>query len=139
MPRATWILPRFPACAHSMASFSDRLDRLCVPACTMRLYLRAATTDIRPSQISCEIGFSTYTSLPAWQPHTVTSECQWFGVAVEIASMSLLSNSFRRSAYFSMRGGGFTCASASLDGLVVGCVVGRVVGLITRSSPMACL
>ena len=73
----TWILPRLPARTHSTACATpSRDERLCVPVCTMRLYRRAAFTACRPSQTLCETGFSTYTSLPAWQPQTTTSECQ---------------------------------------------------------------
>ena len=74
-------------------------DRCCDPHCTIRLYFRAASTAWRPTQISCEIGFSTYTSLPAWQPQTTMSECQWFGVAVTTQSTFLSSNTFRTSWY----------------------------------------
>ena len=51
----------------------------------------------------CVIGFSTYTSLPAWQAQIVASECQWFGVASEMASM-LLSSRTRRMILLDLRG-----------------------------------
>ena len=63
----------------------------------MRLYLRAAATTCWASKILCEQGFSTYTSLPAWQAHTVIRVCQWLGVAMEMASMDLSSSSLRMS------------------------------------------
>src|SRR5438309_169593 len=66
----------------------------------MRLYLRAASTHFLPSNTLWLQGFSTYTSLPAWQAQIVMRECQWFGVAMEIASTSLFSMSFRTSWYF---------------------------------------
>src|SRR5262249_10528915 len=42
-----------------------------VPACTTRLYLRAAWTILTPSFTYTQAGFSTYTSLPALQASTV--------------------------------------------------------------------
>ena len=42
-----WILPRLPARTQSTAAAMPvRLERLCVPAWTIRLYLRAASTDL---------------------------------------------------------------------------------------------
>src|SRR5690606_6060812 len=61
------------------------------------LYLRAASIILRPSQTSCEAGFSTYTCLPAWQAHMAPSACQWLGIAMETASISLSSNTLRIS------------------------------------------
>ena len=49
----------------------------------MRSYLRAASTHWRPSNTLWLHGFSTYTSLPAWQAQIVISECQWLQVAIE--------------------------------------------------------
>src|SRR5258708_6837902 len=63
----------------------------------MRLYFCAAATSCRPSKILCEHGFSQYTSLPAWQAQMPMSECQWLGVAIEMASMDLSSSSLRTS------------------------------------------
>src|SRR5687767_6690919 len=63
----------------------------------MRLYLRAASTTRRPSSTRWLSGFSMYASLPAWQAQTAISECQWFGVATEIASSSLSSRASRMS------------------------------------------
>ena len=65
----------------------------------MRLYLRAAATICFGSNTLCEQGFSTYTSLPAWQAQMVCSVCQWFGVAIEIASIVLSSRNLRTSAH----------------------------------------
>ena len=59
--------------------------------------LGAASTHLRPSKIVWLHGFSTYTSLPAWQPQMVSSECQWLGVAIEMASRSLSSRALRMS------------------------------------------
>ena len=71
--------------------------RFCVPTCTIRLCLRAASTILRPSQQFDVGGFSTYTSLPAWQAHTVAGACQWSGVAITTASTPLASSTFRKS------------------------------------------
>ena len=68
-----------------------------MPCCTMRLYFCAAATICRASNMLCEHGFSTYTSLPAWQAQMVCSVWWWFGVAMEMASMDLSSSSLRRS------------------------------------------
>ncbi len=46
-----------------------------------------------PSDRSCVSGFSTYTSLPAAQASTVIGTCQWSGVPISTASMSLRSSS----------------------------------------------
>lgn len=43
-------------------------------------------------------GFSTCTSLPAWQAQMVNSACQWSGVTIETAS-SVLSSSTRRKSW----------------------------------------
>src|SRR5438552_3365782 len=72
-------------------------ERLCVPCCTIRWYFSAARTSWRPSHRLCEHGFSTYTSLPAWQAQIAISACQWLGVAIEIASM-VGSSSNRRTS-----------------------------------------
>ena len=76
--------------------------RRCVPTWTTRWYLRAASTIRRPSTTLWLAGFSTYTSLPAWQAMTVISACQWSGVAIVTASIDLSSSSRRKS--FSVRG-----------------------------------
>ena len=75
----------------------SRLERDCVPVWTILLYLRAAFTIWRPSHTLCETGFSTYTSLPACMAQMLASACQWLGVAMLMASMSLLSSSLRMS------------------------------------------
>src|SRR6266851_679907 len=80
-----------------MASRTATPERLLVPCCTMRLYFCAAATSCRPSKMLCEHGFSQYTSLPAWQAQMPMSECQWLGVAMEMASMDLSSSSLRTS------------------------------------------
>ena len=59
--------------------------------------LAPRSTSWRPSQTLWETGFSTYTSLPACIAQIAASECQWFGVAMVTASMSLLSSSSRMS------------------------------------------
>ena len=66
------------------------LERLLVPCCTRRLYFCAAATICFASNMSCEQGFSTYTSLPAWQAQMVCSVWWWFGVAIETASIDLV-------------------------------------------------
>ena len=63
----------------------------------MRLCLRAVSTAIRPSWTLWLHGFSTYTSLPAWQAQIVMRACQWLGVAMETASRSLSSSALRTS------------------------------------------
>ena len=68
-----------------------------MPIWTMRPYLRAASTILRPSQMHQVGGFSTYTSLPAWQAQIVCSACQWSCVEKLTASIDLSSNSFRWS------------------------------------------
>src|SRR5215218_7630371 len=146
MHRATLILPSTRTRTHANASRSAPLERLCVPVWTILLYLRAASTILRPSHTLCETGFSTYTSLPAWHAQMENSACQWFGVAVETASISLSSSSLRRSALRSAP----LAWTASLPfrlplrravglpvGLAVGRVDGRLVGwlLETRDRP----
>ena len=69
--------------------------RCCVPTCTIRLWLFWASMTPRPSARSCVSGFSTYTSLPAAQASTVIGTCQWSGVPISTASMSLRSSSSR--------------------------------------------
>ena len=64
----------------------------------MRRYFSAARTSWRPSRRLCEHGFSTYTSFPAWHAQIAISACQWFGVAIEIASICGSSSSRRTSA-----------------------------------------
>ena len=54
----------------------------------MRSYFRAASTSLRPSNTVWLHGFSTYTSLPAWQAQIASSVCQWLGVAIEIGIFS---------------------------------------------------
>ena len=78
-----------------MPSMTFGLERFCMPIWTMRWYFRAASTILRPSQMSCVAGFSTYTSLPAWQAQIVCRACQWSWVAKLTASIDLSSNSFR--------------------------------------------
>ena len=53
--------------------------------------LPRASTSLRPSEMLWLHGFSTYTSLPDWQAHMPSSECQWFGAAIETTSKSLSS------------------------------------------------
>ena len=82
----------------SAARFAHDCElRLWVPCWTIRLCFRAASTATRPSWTLCDIGFSTYTSLPAWHAQTVMSECQWFGVATDTAFSSLSSSALRTS------------------------------------------
>src|ERR1700681_2438816 len=58
-------------------------DRCWLPCCTMRPYLLAAATIWRASNMLCAQGFSTYTSLPAWQARMVCRLWLWFGVAMD--------------------------------------------------------
>src|SRR6187397_1836074 len=96
-PRLTSSSPYFPECTAATALANERLLRLCVPCCTTRPYFLAASTHLRPSKTLWLIGFSTYTSLPAWQAQMVMSECQWLHVATETASSSLSSSARRMS------------------------------------------
>ena len=57
--RTNKILPILPCCMYSNASGIPLSERLWVPACTIRLYFRAASTILRLSQMLCETGFST--------------------------------------------------------------------------------
>jgi len=57
--RANGTLPSLPDLMNSWALWWWALLRRCVPAWTTRLYLRAASTILRPSTMLCEIGFST--------------------------------------------------------------------------------
>src|ERR671919_259377 len=91
LPLLTKSWPYLPECAAATARAIDRLLRLCVPCCTTRPYFFAASTHLRPSNTLWLIGFSTYTSLPAWQAQIVISECQWLQVATDTASSSLSS------------------------------------------------
>jgi len=63
----------------------------------MRLYFRAASMILHPSRMLCETGFSTYTSLPAWQAQIASRACQWSGVAITTASTSRRSRMWRGS------------------------------------------
>src|SRR4051812_25028918 len=76
LPWLTSSSPYLPDCTAAFALANDRLLRLCVPCCTTRPYFFAASTHWRPSKTLWLIGFSTYTSLPAWQAQMVISECQ---------------------------------------------------------------
>src|SRR5215211_7752517 len=96
-PLLTVNCPYFPEWTAATALAKDRLLRLCVPCWTTRLYFFAASTHLRPSNTLWLIGFSTYTSLPAWQAQIVISECQWLQVAIETASSSLSSRALRMS------------------------------------------
>ena len=63
----------------------------------MRLAFSAAVTMARPSWMRWASGFSQYTSLPAWQARMAMIACQWSGVAITTASMSLRSRTLRKS------------------------------------------
>ena len=60
----------------SMGQEAEADERRCVPTCTTRLVLSAASTILRPSTTVSDSGFSTYTSLPAWQASIIISACQ---------------------------------------------------------------
>ena len=107
-------LPMPPRRTCAIASWTCGVLRRWVPSWTTRLYFRAASTIRRPSTMLWLAGFSTYTSLPAWQARTVSSACQWSGVAIVTASMDLSSSSRRKS--FSVRGGLPAIFSTALTG-----------------------
>ena len=54
-----------PSWRYLIASMTTGRLRFIVPTWTILLYLRAASTILRPSQTVWEAGFSTYTCLPA--------------------------------------------------------------------------
>ena len=95
--RATVTLPSAPDCTDSASCAYIRDERRCVPTCTIRSCFRAASTIARPSTIVIDSGFSTYTSLPARQAAIIWIACQWSGVAITTASMSLRSSTARKS------------------------------------------
>src|SRR5205807_5764833 len=97
-PLETSSLPYLPDWTAATSAARPALLRCWVPCWTIRLYFRAASTHRRPSATRWLIGFSTYTSLPAWQAQTATSECQWLGVATETATRFLSSRALRMSA-----------------------------------------
>src|SRR5262245_4176902 len=75
-PLDTSNFPYFPDCTAAISLCLPVLLRICVPCCTITLYLRAASMQRRPSVMLWLSGFSTYTFLPAWQAQMVISECQ---------------------------------------------------------------
>ena len=98
VPRETSSLPRLPA------AMSAQLAGPLAAAALLRAVLHdrgrtsaAASTHLRPSKTLWLHGFSTYTSLPAWQAQMVISECQWLQVATLTASSSLSSRALRMS------------------------------------------
>src|SRR5262249_28668544 len=110
-PFETSSLPYLPDWTAAISAARLVLLRCWVPCWTIRLYFWAASMHRRPSATRWLIGFSTYTSLPAWQAQTVASACQWLGVATETASRFLSARASRRSAthfgatpYFSLIG-----------------------------------
>jgi len=54
-----WTAPSVPLRMSSAAWMRAGSERCWVPACTIRLYLRAASMDLRPSQMQWLTGFST--------------------------------------------------------------------------------
>ena len=68
--------PIAPSRSMAIAFRLCPIERLLEPTCTMRLYLRAALTICSPSNALWLAGFSTYTSLLAWQAQMVVSACQ---------------------------------------------------------------
>src|SRR5512139_276845 len=72
-------------------------ERFWNPHWTTRLYFLAALTICWPSQQLWVGGFSTYTSLPAWQAQTADGACQWSGVAETMAVTDLSSRALRKS------------------------------------------
>ena len=73
------------------------LLRLWVPVWQSLSYLRAVSTMRRPSETLWLTGFSQYTSLPFCIAQMAASACQWFGVAMEMTSMSLSATTLRMS------------------------------------------
>src|SRR5262245_14643777 len=63
--------PKLPLFTISRAFWKNAPERCIVPACTTRLYFRAACTILTPSFTYTQAGFSTYTSLPALHASTV--------------------------------------------------------------------
>ncbi len=90
-------MPSLPSSMYFLAAMLYGALRFWIPHCTMRLYFRAALTICWPSQQLWVGGFSTYTSLPAWQAQTVDRACQWSGVAEMMASTVLSSSASRKS------------------------------------------
>ena len=84
----TWPMP--PLRTNSQASRQNADDRRIRPTCVTVLWLRAVSTMRRPSSTHSDSGFSTYTSLPAWQAWMVCSACQWSGVQITTASTSFM-------------------------------------------------
>ena len=68
-----------------MAAITLGIERFWQPVCTRTLYLRAASTILRPSKMLNDAGFSTNTFLPAWQAQMVPSPCHWLGIANDTA------------------------------------------------------
>ncbi len=54
-----WTSPSFPERMYSTAAAAYSPLRVWAPTCTIRLYLRAASTILWPSHGLCEAGFST--------------------------------------------------------------------------------
>ena len=61
----------------------------CEPICRMRPLDRCASMTGLPCSIFWIIGFSQYTSFPAFSASIVMRECQWSGVPMMTASTSL--------------------------------------------------
>ncbi len=64
-------------------------DLCCVPCWKMRLYFLIASQMALPSATLISIGFSTKISLPALAASMVIMACQWSGVQIATASISL--------------------------------------------------
>src|SRR5262249_10432257 len=88
--------------------------RFIVPTCTIFPYARVASTIFRPSHPVGDEGFRPYTSWPACSAQIVASACQWFGVAMTMASISLSSITRRRSCTKPGLKVGTSCSFASL-------------------------
>ena len=87
--------------------------RFIVPTCTILPYFFCASTSCGLPR-SCATGFSTYTCLPACSAMMVMSACQWFGVAMMTASMSLSSRTRRKSCTNSGLNVGTSASALSL-------------------------
>ena len=65
------------------------MERCIEPVCNTRLLSVTAFMTSMASWMLCVSGFSQYTSLPARKAASVMIACQWSGVAMQTASMSL--------------------------------------------------
>ena len=67
------------------------------PVCQMRPFCSTASTMAMPSASVCDSGFSQKMSFLALAAAMAGIECQWSGVEIATASMSLRASSSRKS------------------------------------------